>query len=156
MAVHQLVTFKGGQQVELYDDPTCELFPAPTLDQKLRWEAEWMTRHGLRASTGHVCVRALALGRCRAYQQRPKPGCSMFSRVFDHASMYIYQGKPACIVGHEYAKGTGDSIWENIERWTERWPQLEFRISGASWHYPGKTFLVILYNSEVLPEGLYE
>lgn len=114
-------------------------------------ERDFMKSNGLKKSSAHVCVRWLALGRCGSNPMRETlPGCSMFGCVFDHASIYLHDGKPACIVGHEYPQGE-----ERLREWLgylDEWPQLGLLVNGDSWHH-STTFMVVLYNRDVWKEA---
>lgn len=110
-------------------------------------EAEWIEARGWTVSKGHICVRRLALGRCgySFLQSGKRAGCSHYGHVFDHQKMYVFDGAPVCIVGHEYPQG--EEFFVQLRKYVRRWPQLSYEVRSPSW-YSSSTFMVMLYHKE--------
>lgn len=121
---------------------------------------DWARRKDLTRSTGTVCVLRLNGMRCRHcydHGKCPQRGCPcratvsgfLSHAVFDHASLWNRDGKPAVFVFQPYA--LDQSHMKYLMKLCQRF-DLQFTIStSAAGHRPGETLMVEITRKEDSP-----
>lgn len=108
-----------------------------------RLEKEWAEENGLCRAEGHICIHRLLDFHCPPVVQDT---CELMPPHTDHASLWIKDGRPHCLVSQPYELEMED-IEEIIDFCKEH--DLSFDIDGyPGFHFPSRVLFVVFRPAE--------